>query len=282
MSTAMRVPMISVIGGASSARRVSLRLLRAYLLLPSANLPSSYASGPRRFHETDAADRLLQHARHLTVHVAATKIPSAQLLEHRLQRESQQRQDDERDERQLPRDAEQDRDVDEHQRCALERLRHDLREDEARLERVVDHAREDLPRLHLGEVAERKVREVAIDGVAQIARHVLLERRAELPSDPHQQILEQHRRHDEQDDVAQRAHLVAGNDLTPHRRVQELRHPPRLERCRRLVEEDVEERDQQRDRKAVEQRREQVACDRDRHPPRVRAQVREKPLADWV
>ena len=89
------------------------------------------------------------------MHVAATKVSSAQLPEHRLQRESEQGQDYERDQRQLPRDAEQDRDVHEHQRCALQRLSDDLGENEACLERVVDHARQNLSGLHLGEVAER-------------------------------------------------------------------------------------------------------------------------------
>jgi hypothetical protein len=37
----MPVPMISVIGGASSDSRVSLTLLRAYLLLPSPKRRSS-------------------------------------------------------------------------------------------------------------------------------------------------------------------------------------------------------------------------------------------------
>src|SRR6266568_293286 len=47
------------------------------------------------------------------------------------------------------------------------------------------------------------------------------------------------------------------------------------------MEQDVEERNQQRDRETIEQRRKEVANDRDRHAPGVRAQVGEKPSIDW-
>ena len=70
------------------------------------------------------------------------------------------------------------------------------------------------------------MREVAIDGVAKIARHVLLERRAELAGNPHQKILENHRDQNDYDHVPQRVHLVAGHDPAPDCRVEELRDPP--------------------------------------------------------
>ena len=47
------------------------------------------------------------------------------------------------------------------------------------------------------------------------------------------------------------------------------------------MKQDVEERNQQRDRKTIEQRREQVADDGDRHAPGVGAQIREQLLIDW-
>src|SRR5437016_3362006 len=43
------------------------------------------------------------------------------------------------------------------------------------------------------------------------------------------------------------------------------------------MEENVEERNQQRDREAVEQRREKIRCDGDSHAPRVRAKERKQP-----
>ena len=129
-------------------------------------------------------------------------------------------------------------------------------------------------------VVERQMGEVTVNRISQIARHVFLERGAELSGDPHQQVLQQHRRQHDEDDVAQRVHLVAGNDLAADGGVEKLRDPARLERGRRLVEQDVEKRNQQRDGKAIEQRRHQVGANGDGHPPRVRAQVRQQPLVD--
>jgi len=163
---------------------------------------------------------------------------------------------------------------------ALQRLRDDLGEDEPRLERIVDHPRQNLTGLHLGEIAEREVRKVTVNGVAKVTRNVLLERRAELASNPYEQVLEYHRDQDQDDHVPQRVHLVAGHDPAADGGVEELRDPPRLHRRRRLVKQDVEERDQQGDREAVEQRRDEVRHDRDRHAPEMRAQERKKPLID--
>src|SRR5438552_11867007 len=47
------------------------------------------------------------------------------------------------------------------------------------------------------------------------------------------------------------------------------------------MKQDVQKRNQQRDRETVEQRSKQVANDRDRHAPGVRAQIGEKPSIDW-
>ena len=224
--------MISVIGGASSARRVSLRLLRAYLLLPSAKRASSYASVPEAFTRRMP---LIVSCSTLVISpctLPRRRLPRRSFLSIGWSENSEQRQDHQRDQRQLPRDAEQDRDVDDHQRRALQRLRHDLRKNEARLEGVVDHPRQNLPRLHLREISERQMREVAVDGIAQIARHVLLQARAKLSGDPHEQILRAAPPPAREDDVAQRAHLVAGDDAASDRRVEELRDPARLERSR--------------------------------------------------
>jgi hypothetical protein len=124
------------------------------------------------------------------------------------------------------------------------------------------------------------VREVAIDGIAQIARHVFLERRTELAGDPHQNVLGDHRGEDDHDDVAQRRHFVTGDDRVPDGVVEQTGDPALFHPGRRLVKQDVEERNEQRDREAVEERGGEIANYRDRHAPPVGAQKGQKLVVD--
>ena len=86
----------------SAARATAMRVMRT--------MPASSGGSPRvkrcvlvrlaaeRLHEPHAAHDFLQHARDLAVVAAQAAMSLAQLAQHRLQREREQRRDDERDE----------------------------------------------------------------------------------------------------------------------------------------------------------------------------------------
>src|SRR6185312_8746682 len=163
------------------------------------------------------------------------------------------------------------------QRSRLERLRHYLREDEPRLERIVQNPRDYLARLGAREVREREPRKVLVDGVPQIARYIFLQLRAEPTTHPDEHVLRDHHDHHDEDDVPERAHLVAAHHQLSDGGVQKTGYPSCLYVQRRTVEQRVEERNEQRNREGIQQCCADVGGDGSDHPPRVRLEERKQP-----
>jgi hypothetical protein len=111
----------------------------------------------------------------ISIVAAQPAVSLAEPAEHGLQREREERRDDEGDEGELDRVVEQDDDRADDLRHALERLRHELRDERLRLLGVAQYAGDDLPGLRALEVAEREALEVAEHAVAEVAGDVLLE-----------------------------------------------------------------------------------------------------------
>ena len=154
--------------------------------------------GTERLDEPNAGHRFLQHARHLAVVVAEAAIAATQPLEQGLQRANDERRDDERDERERQRGREQHGDIRQDERRALKRLRDERRDDVLHLRRIGDDTRDDLTDFRAREEAERKALQVRVHGVADVARHVLLQLRAEIAGEPDEEILERDRCDDDE------------------------------------------------------------------------------------
>ena len=165
---------------------------------------------PERLHEPNAAHRLLEDARDLAVVAPQAPVALAQLAQHGLQRESEQRRDHQRDEGEPHRIAEQDDDRADDLRQVLQRFRHQLGDQRLRLLGVRQHARDDLPRLRALEIAERQPLQVTEHAVAQIARHVLLQRCAELAGEPDENVLQRDDGDDRHHHRLHRAQSVGG------------------------------------------------------------------------
>jgi hypothetical protein len=113
--------------------------------------------------------------------------------------------------------AEQDHDRADDLRQVLQGLRHQLGDQRLRLLGVRQHARDDLSRLGALEPAERQPLQVLEDAVAQVARHVLLERGAELTGEPHEHVLERDDRDDRDHHRLHRPEPVGGiEERTDH------------------------------------------------------------------
>ena len=232
-----------------------------------------------RLHEPHAAHRLLQHARDLAVVAAQPAVPLAQLSQHRLQCQREERRDDERDEGEAQRVAEQNHDRTDDLRHVLQRARHELGDQRLRLLGVGQHARDDLSRLRALEPAERQPLEVAEDAVAKVARHVLLQRRAELSGEPDEEILQRDDRDDRDHHRLHRSEPVGGIEEGADHPLVRARDPAGRRGGDQLLraEQRVEKERKQREREDVERRCDDVRHDGADHPPGVRAKEMEKP-----
>jgi hypothetical protein len=81
--------------------------------------------------------------------------------------------------------------------------------------RVVEDAGEDLPRLGAPEVGERQPLEVRVHRVAQVARDVLLQARAEVAAEPGEELLTATASRMTRMTFRERPHLVAGVEQRP-------------------------------------------------------------------
>ena len=196
---------------------------------------------------------------------------AAQLSQNRLERERQQWRDDERQEGEPRRDPEQYDDVDDDHCPVLKRARHDLGDDQTRLLRVRQHRRHDLAGLGALEIPNGQPLQMTEDRITQVARDVFLETRSQLTAEPDENVFREYQRENYEDDGAQRRHRVGRIEQGADRASLDVPEPAQLPRNElRLLEERVQERDQQRKRKRIENRRDDVARGRRRHSPRVR------------
>src|SRR4051812_42408996 len=112
------------------------------------------------------------------------------------------------------------------------------------------------------------------DGVAEIARHILLQRRTELAGEPEEHVLHGDEGNDRDDEHLQRAERVAGNDERADESRLELAQPARRKAHGRLLEDLTQEWNEEREREDVERRGDDVEHDVAEHPRAIRPQER--------
>ncbi len=160
----------------------------------------------------------------------------------------------------------------------LHGARHQLGDERLGLIGVGQNLRDDLADLGPLEVAERQPLHVREDGVAHVARDVLLERRAELPGEPDEDVLDRDDDHDDDDHRRQRpSRIVAVDEGADRQALSRSTQPAAFESGFGWLNKRVEERDEQRERKRAERRADHVGHDVARHAPPVRPQEHEQP-----
>src|SRR5678816_2002926 len=188
----------------------------------------------------------------MLISFAAISFP--EFFQKRRERSSEYRNNYQCHQRHLHRYHEEEREIADHERAVLERRRDYLRENEPRLRRVRDDAGENLSCLCSLEKTERQVNDVIVNSIAQITGHVLLQARPKLSCNPAQKILDQDQRNDDEDDVPERSHLVIWIEQEANRLRENSRKLVTAYSERRLIEKGVEKRDQQGERKCIENR----------------------------
>src|SRR5215211_3509919 len=121
------------------------------------------------------------------------------------------------------------------------------------------------------------MREMRVDRISNVPRHKLLQTRSKLARQPNEKILEEHDHEDDQDHVPQRSHLVSRIQEHSDCPAQQSREAARREIYRRLVEECVEKRNEQRERERIEQGCADISGDRASHAPGMRPNERREP-----
>ena len=226
------------------------------------------------FDEAHSAHDLLEDAGDLAVVAAQAAMAGAQPSKDRLKGERQEWRDDERDDGEPHRVAEQNDDRPDDLRRVLQRFRHELGDEHLRLLRVRQHARDDLARLGALKVEERQSLQVREHAVAQITRHVFLKGGAELSAEPDERVLERDDRENRDDHHLHGPEGIRGVEERADEPLLRRGDPLRARRRDVLLrlEQRVQERHQQRERKNVECRGDDVTRDRPDHPPCVRAE----------